>query len=445
MTESDEGRPQSIWRRMAQNVGWLLGARAFNLPLALLESVLLARFLGPESYGILAVVMASVIVVQRIFSFRMNEFVVKYLTEALEEEKLARAAATLKVAFLAEGLSALLACAVTMACAPLLVEYFLTPDQPAAYFRLFALWAITNSVTESCTGALLVFDRFKFLATINVTRKIILVALITGLFFSSGGVAEILVAYLAANLIANSVLVRGVQRAIEERLGAGWWRVSLSKLESVWLEMRRFAVMTHLGATLSVIVRDGDLLWIGFFRPSAEVGYYKLATSLLKAPFAAGSPMIKAFSPEVTRMVAGGVQSGIGAFLRRTTAYSAAWVVPVSIATAAIAPFVIRNFHGEAFLPALPALWILLSGTAVAYMLFWTRPTLLAFGRPDTLLKLTILSAALKVVFGVLVVPAFGYIGLATLFTSIQILGFALLVWAVYRGLPRGPAEPSLG
>jgi O-antigen/teichoic acid export membrane protein len=434
MTENDLTRPtESVWRRLLRNAGWLLGARAINVPLALLETILLARMLGPDRYGTLAVVMATVAVLQRIFSFRMSEFVIKYLTDALEQEQLERGAATLKVAFLAEGLSSLVACGVAVLSAPFLARHFLAPDQPSTLIQLFALWAITNCIAESSTGILQVFNQFRFLAIANVTRKTLLVVALTGLFFSSGGVSEILVAYLVANLIANSVLYTGVLRQVGLRLGHDWWRAGFSEIRRMWKEMRHFALTTHLGATLSVIVRDADVLWLGFFRPEAEVGYFKLAGSLLKAPFAAGSPMTKALAPEVTRIVAQGNRFRLVGFLRRTTVFSAAWVVPISIVTAFVAPFVIRNFHGEQFLPALPALWILLVGTAVAFILFWTRPTLLALGRPGLLLNITTLSALLKIVLGLLIVPSFGYLGLATLLVSIQVFSFALHVGAVHR------------
>lgn len=426
-----------IWPRLLKNAGWLLGSRALNAPMALLESVLLARFLGVAGYGTLGLVMVTVTVLQRLLSFRMNEFTVRYLSKFGTNPGNREAGAALKFALLAEACSAAAACAIAYLSAPWLAKTFLSSEEPAGLIRLFAFMALANAFVETSAGALQVFDRFRFLAGTNVLRKVVTV---TGLVVSlmlGGREASALLVYLLAGLLANAVVLAHLWSVAKERLGPRWWAVPIGQVRSAWREMAHFALSTNLSATLSLIIKDSDLLWIGFFSSPVEAGYLKLATTFLKVPFAAGAPITKAFYPEAANLASSGSAASIRKFLKQSTLVSAAWVVPVALATGLLAPFLIRLLYGEAFLPTLPALWILLVGLSMASIFFWTRPTLLALGRPEIPLKIAFVNAILKTGLALAFVPAWGYLGLSAILSGLHLNGLVLGVTAVKRALAK--------
>jgi O-antigen/teichoic acid export membrane protein len=82
----------------------------------------------------------------------------------------------------------------------------------------------------------------------------------------------------------------------------------------------------------------------------------------------------------------------------------------------------IRIVYGEEFLPAYPALLILLFGFLIANLLYWHRPALLALGRPDFPTKLNFILALIKVAGVLLLVPRFGYLASAALLAGYYIL-----------------------
>lgn len=428
---------QLIWPRMLRNTGWLLGARALNAPLALFESVLLAHFLGVAGYGSLGLVMATVTAVQRLFSFRMNEFAVRYLAEALETGDTDEAGATLRLAMVVEVGSAVAACLVAYTAAPALARYFVSGSESVGLIRLFALIALANAGLETGTGALQVFDRFRFIAGINVLRKGVLIAGLVTSFVIKGGPASALLAYVVASLVANATALTAVVRTANQKFGIRWLVTPSARTRTKWREMSHFALTTNLGATLGLVVKDSDLLWVGFFGSPVEAGYFKLATTLLKVPFAAGSPLTKAFYPEVARLVHTDSRQRIRQFLKRGTLVAAGWIVPVAILTAVLAPWMVETFYGPSFLPAVPALWILLAGTTLANIGFWTRPTLLALGRPEIPLRITLLNAVLKVGLAFSVVPTWGYLGLSAILSGLNINGLTLATLAIRKELRR--------
>ncbi|MFU8772909.1 MAG: hypothetical protein ACNA8H_10885, partial [Anaerolineales bacterium] len=86
----------------------------------------------------------------------------------------------------------------------------------------------------------------------------------------------------------------------------------------------------------------------------------------------------------------------------------------------------IRFFYGGEFLPAFPALLILLVGFLVANTFYWNRTALLALGRADYPTKVNLMAAGLKVVGILLIVPTFGYLGSASLLAGFYLFSVSL-------------------
>ena len=400
--------------------------------------MLLAQLLGVSGLGLLAIVMRVVQVTNHLFSFRMNEFVVKFVAEPLAEDRPRQASAALKVGLLAEGASSLVAGALAMAAAPWAARQFVAGDPAAVeWIRIYAVVLLMNAVVESTTGALQVFDRFSVQASSNVIRKVVAVTGVAAVWLWSGSLLQVLVAYLLAQLAANGYQLTKAFAAARAALGDGWWRVSMSVLRPRRRELTKFALSTNIGATLSMIVRESDLLWIAYFRSPLEAGYYELATRLLKLPFAAGSPMSNAVYPELVRTTSSASPPEIRALLARITRLAALWVVPVVTVVALATPWIITTFYGTEFSPAAPAVYILLVGSSAAHLLFWSRPTLLALGRPDAALAITVGNSLLKVAAALLLVPAGGYLALAGILSGLNLLGATLsvsfILWSLHR------------
>ena len=89
------------------------------------------------------------------------------------------------------------------------------------------------------------------------------------------------------------------------------------------------------------------------------------------------------------------------------------------------------------FLPAYPALLILLLGYLAANTFYWRRSALLALGRADYPAKVNLVLAAFKMVGILLLVPRYGYLACAALLAGFYWIGTAITVWKVYTLLPK--------
>ncbi len=61
---------------------------------------------------------------------------------------------------------------------------------------------------------------------------------------------------------------------------------------------------TNLSATLNLLVRDSELLWVAFFLSPYEAGLYKVALAIINLMMMPITPFISTTYPEISACVA---------------------------------------------------------------------------------------------------------------------------------------------
>ena len=257
---------QKLVRRIIKNSSYLFSATGISAGLSMLGGILTARLLGVEAFGILGTIIMFTSTVNKFASFRMGEMVIKYVGQYSEADDPSRAAATFKAAALLEMLASLAAFGLVYLLAPLGARFFAKDPGLSGLFVLYGLIVIANLIAESSTGLLQIFDRFRRLAALNVIQGVISLAIISIAYFTNGGLREVLLAYLAGKVISATGFSAAALLEATRRWGRHWWKTPLDLLRPQARELASFAISTNLSATLSLVNKDSELLWVSFFR-----------------------------------------------------------------------------------------------------------------------------------------------------------------------------------
>jgi len=256
---------------------------------------------------------------------------------------------------------------------------------------------------------------------------------------------QVLLAYLGGKVIGALGLTLAALLEATRRWGWGWWSASLGLLRPRARELARFAVNTNISASLSLINKDSELLWVSFFRNPLETGYYKTALAIVNLVQLPVSPLPQATYPEISRQVARRDWSGMRHILRQGTWLAGGFTLVVALLLALLGqPLILLLYKKAEFLPAYPALLILLAGFLVANAFYWARPALLALGLPDYATKVNVLVTAVKVAGVLILLPRIGYLGSAIMLAVSYVLGISLSVLKV-RGTIRERSATEAG
>jgi O-antigen/teichoic acid export membrane protein len=176
------------------------------------------------------------------------------------------------------------------------------------------------------------------------------------------------------------------------------------------------------------VTKDSELLWVSLLRGPTEAGYYKLALSLANMVQLPIDPLPQATYPELSRQVAREQWANVRTLLRQGSRLAGIYSVFVTLFLIVFGKFLIPFLYSPEFLPAYPALVILLAGLLVANTFYWRRIMLLALGRADFPAKVNFVLAIFKTIGILLLVPQFGFIASAALLTGFYWIGTLISV-----------------
>ncbi|MBN2046308.1 MAG: oligosaccharide flippase family protein [Anaerolineaceae bacterium] len=418
-------KDDSKLRRIFLNSSYLFSANGINLVLSIVQSSLAAHLLGAAGLGLLGIITSFASTINRLFSFRMSELVVKYMGDYLEEDAREEAAALVKAAGLVEFLCGIGAFVLLWLLSPFAASFFAKDSSTQPLFVYYGLILLANVFTETATGVLQVLGKFKGQAIVNVAQGAITALMILAASVFKLGLPMVLSAYFVGKVILSVGPVVLAWAHLNETFGKGWWKARLSVLPR-WRELVHFGLGSNFSATVNLIVRDSELLWVSYFLSPTEAGYYKVAVAINNLILMPITPFISTTFPELSRMIKNREWSGLRKLLRRVTSISTIWTMGVSIGLVIFGHWVIVVYGGAEFLPAYPAMLLLLVGHGFANIFFWNRSLLLSFGESFFAFKSVLISGIFKVVPAFWLVPKYGYLAEAGLFSLYFLLSITV-------------------
>lgn len=422
-------RQNPYLRRVLKNTGYLFGSTGISAMLGMVQGILVARLLGVKDYGILATITLFTSVVNNLISFRMGELVIKYVGHYSVAGDTRRAAAIFKLAALLEVGASLVAFSLLYLLAPFAARFLAKDPNSVALFTVYGLVLLANLIAESSTGLLQIFDNFRRIAILNLAGSVITLVLICVAYGMRAGLLGVLFAYLTGKSASALGLSLAALVDARRKWGNGWWRAPFSLLRSQQRELLRFAISTNLSSSISLVTKDSEVLWVSLFRGPVEAGYYKLALTLTNLVHMPVSLLPQTTYPEFSRQAANRDWERMRNLMRQGSLLAGGYILSSTLFLSFSGKPLIAFLYTPQYLPAYPALVILLLGMLVADTLYWRRPALLALGRADFPVKANALLAVLKLVGVVVFVPVYGYLACAWLLTAFYWLESAITAW----------------
>jgi O-antigen/teichoic acid export membrane protein len=425
-------RGDTLLKRVLRNSGYLFSSSVVSAALGFAQGILAVRLLGIEGYGLLAgTILVFATNVNRLLSFRMSEVTVKYVAEALAQNHKDRAAALVKGLGLIEAATSIAAYIVLFALTPWAAQIFAKEPSAAILFQVYGLYLLGNLIYETSTGVLQTFKRFDRISAVQLSGSLLTAVSIGAAFLFKGNLTHVLAAYLAGKLLAGILIVIFAARELKLNLGADWMRAPLGLVRD-WRGILGFALNTNLNGTVNLVVRDSAPLFLAAFATQVEVGYFKLALSLVNLVTLPIEPFIWPTYAELTGTVARAQWDATKRLLRRVSAIAAAWTFSAGSVLAALGWWIIPLVYGADAAPAYPAAVILLLGYGFANTFHWNRPLLLALGKPSFPLIVAAIVGVVQIALIFVILPRFGYLGMAALLSAYFIVSIGIIVW---RGL----------
>ncbi len=400
-------------RPFVRHVSVLTVANGVGAVLSFVQGILVARWLGPELYGVAALVMSVPTLVYTFFDARSAEASVKFLSEFDARGERERALAMCKVGYAVDFAIAMVAFLVILLLAPWAAKSIVDRPEMDWLIVLYGCAFLPRALVGTSYAVLATLGRFPTIALIDTLFNFLRVGLVLCLVGLGWQVAGVVWGNAIA-IAATGLIYGGCAYAlVKSRWGRSWLSGDWQQLKGRRREILGFLAYNDLNALIGLIPKQLDVVILGYFRAPVEVGYYKLAKNLASSVSYLVSPLQSVTYPELARLSGVGDREGL-----RRRVQKLAWRVGVpfgfmTLAPTALIPFVLPGLVGDAYRPAILATQILFLSAAVWLTCFWLRPTYLAKGMLTTWIKVSISVMLLFVLGGSIIAPVWGYIGLS--------------------------------
>ena len=403
-----------VLRRVLRNSTYLILSNLISVFL----TIFITRKLGVYNYGILGLVTSYVTNINKLFSFRMNEVVIRYVGEAFTNGDHAKTGAMIKFAALVEAVTSLFAFLFMAVTARIGAKIFLDDPELSNLILFYGISILGGMIMETANGVLRVINRYKSIALVSLVQNAIVAFIVYYAATHGLGLIGILSAYLIGKIILGIVPVLLCAAWLPRVIGPKWWRSPISLIDNKKMILK-FTVSTNISSTINLFARDGELLWVGALLDPKAAGYYKTAMTVINMVLTPINPLIDTSYPEMNHFISIKDWNQVKVLLRKITTLSAIWTSAAYAGLLFLGKQLLFNpvtilghtfqiFKGE-FLPAYDLILILMIGYGIANILFWNRTLLLTFSEAGYATYVSFYTMLAKLFLTVVLVPRGAY------------------------------------
>jgi O-antigen/teichoic acid export membrane protein len=403
--EDPSGSEEYFWsqRKWWRKVGSTSIAIWGSTALTFVGSIVAARGLGPDDYGVVVLAIATASFVSIFLDLTLTDGVVYHGSRAIAAADFGNLRSLLRAAFFSDLAVGIVITALLVALADPVAQVASGGKMDPSLLRLAALVGLATTV-DSTTGAVLLLAgrpdlQGWMMAVGNVTRLIAIVAAIQ-LF---GSPASVIAAYVIAALtsalaqmvVAWQVAWKQWRQARPARSARSWVRPLLS-----------FGIYTSLTTTLLSTEKAVVPILLGAFAGPAAAGFYNVGLLPLTIVFVGSAPLRLALFPEQSKLAARGDLQALRRTVRGMTRIGFALAIPGAIAAWFIFPALIPALFSEKFESAVAPAQIMLGAAVFQFAIgSWAKSLPAAIGRPKLRTAMSAAYMAISVGLTVLLGP----------------------------------------
>jgi O-antigen/teichoic acid export membrane protein len=397
-------------RRLFQNATVLLGGDVLSSVLGLLSLMLTARALGPEAFGILALVKSYVLIIDRLINFQSWQAIIKYGIETLEKRENSEFKALIKWGTLLDLTSAILGTLVAASVAYWAGQYFAWDGQTKKMAIVYSL-VILFHLAGTPTAILRILDMFKLFSIQRVLVSIIKFVAILIVFLACGGLWAFLIVWMITEIVGHLILFiiawREMYRQGIMKTAGGKLRTITKRHTGLWT----FAWTTNLHSSVRMSSREFDILIVNMLLGPAAVGLYKVAKQFSTIVGRLTDPLYQAIYPDLARLWANGHTREFKRLIFRAGIIAGCGAFLVWVAFILLGEYILQFTVGADYISAHSVLVLYMLATTIAVFGFPLHPAFLAIGRPRLSFSVLAISTCLYFIVLIPLIEGFGIDG----------------------------------
>ena len=280
---------------------------------------------------------------------------------------------------------------------------------PAFPFALVggALLGLLNGIRE-----------MKKYAAATIVQSVLMVIITVALIYYGFGVAGAVIGVVLSSLGSCLFLIW---------ISRKYFEITLRGYIQTTKKMLKFSVKILAAGSINEINNQLDIILIGFFLISADVGYYSVAIGLSRFFWMIPMAVQRITYPATSLYWSENNHNALSKMMDKSMKYCTVILVLIGLGVSFFANDIITIIFKPDFVSAVLPLQILLIGTVIRGSI--AQPiggSLTGIGRPELTLKIIAIIAAINLTLDIILIPQIGIVG-AAIATTISLAGGAFV------------------
>lgn len=379
-----------------KNVFWLTAGQVGSRLFRALIIIYATRVLGAEGYGIFAYVLGLAGFFTIFADIGINQILTREVSKRPEEEKNYFATAFwIKIGLLV----------LTSALLIILAPHFSKIETAEALLPLAALLVIFDNLREFSSAYFRGKEKME-LEALLITATNVAITIFGFIILTVWATPKTLtwtyVLSASTGSILGIIILRDKFAGIFKFFKQNLLRPILS---SAW--------PISLMGVLGVFMLNTDIIMLGFFRTSAEIGYYSAGQKIVQVLYTIPSIFAAAMFPAFSRLVGAGEREKSRRAMEEGLSTVLMISLPMVVGGVVLGSGIVDFLYGQEFSPTIPAFQILIFSLIMAYPGALLGNYILAHDKQIKLAPYVAAASIGNVIFNFILIPLFGIIGAA--------------------------------
>lgn len=384
---------------LIKNSSWVFAGNAFRVFLVFLKGVIMVRLLGAELYGLYAIIIAFVGLIQEFLNLNLGTTIIKFGASYKSGKQHSLLVALIKSGILISLVSALVSILVIVVVLMYFYDTFLETPDLEWYIITYAFAASTMFLDNISQGIMRLFYRFKALSALMVAIAIVDIGVISvALWLESSKLSTLFVAIIISRIIGGIILSWGTIVQVKNEL-ADSINSSIFTLKEEWKDIASFTLANSGSRTIHTLVSRGDVLLLGALLGAAgptAVTFYSIAKKLGYAVLIIIDPLVNSIYPQFSNLVSEKNYIEIRKLVVQITRLALLPSVVFLVGVYFLGPWLISAVYGVEFVEASEAFFYHVISAISGTIFFWNLSLILSLG----LVKLRIVVSAIGAMAG---------------------------------------------
>lgn len=423
---SDESDIVQIAEYSARGGYYLFLGNTLSTGILAISSIIIARLLGPENYGLFSLVIVVPSLFIGLVNFGITSAITRFSAKFRSEGRNPEVRSVIKTGLFFELAVGIIASIFCFLFSDVLATYLINRPEAGFYIKVASLLILFQTLFNTLSSTFLGLDNMENNAVTMTIRAVTKLLLAPSLIILGFGILGALLGHISCYIVA--VMAGVAILSLKLRKNRGDHKTGSGILKS----MLKYGAPLYASGLLGLFIGQYQTIIIAFLTSNTEIGNFQVAAlfstaiTLLVYPFTALFPAFSRLNPK---------NGQLSQFFKRSVKYTALLIVPASAAIAVMSKDLVFTFFGPDFnlAPTFVAFYILMNlyagfGSAVFGFLFS------GIGRTDIVLKSSLINLLVFVPLAPLLTASYGIMGLiATLFISVFCSLLYLLLTAVKK------------